>query len=212
MGIMGKKEYKEACQPEGNYFDKYGSNNPIVKRLMKGYFDSFGKLLGESGISRGGYILEAGCGEGHVAAFMQKKIEGVLIDAFDISEKVIREAEEEYSGIHFFVHNIYDGQGGKQYDLIVCSEVLEHMEQPKNGIRNLMKNGEKFIFSVPHEPVWRMMNVARGKYIRDFGNTPGHIQHFTKKSFYRMLTECGLEVIQYERPLPWLMVYCRKIE
>ncbi len=54
MGIMGKKEYKEACQPEGNYFDKYGSNNPIVKRLMKGYFDSFGKLLGESGISRGG--------------------------------------------------------------------------------------------------------------------------------------------------------------
>lgn len=147
-----------------------------------------------------------------MAAFMQKKVEGVLIDAFDISEKVIREAEEEYSGIHFFVHNIYDGQGGKQYDLIVCSEVLEHMEQPKNGIRNLMKNGEKFIFSVPHEPVWRMMNVARGKYIRDLGNTPGHIQHFTKKSFYRMLTECGLEVIQYERPLPWLMVYCRKIE
>lgn len=56
MGIMGKKEYKEACQPEGNYFDKYGSNNPIVKRLMKGYFDSFGKLLSESGISRGGGI------------------------------------------------------------------------------------------------------------------------------------------------------------
>ena len=39
-----------------------------------------------------------------MAAFMQKKVEGVLIDAFDISEKVIGEAEEEYSGIHFFVH------------------------------------------------------------------------------------------------------------
>lgn len=53
--------------------------------------------------------------------------------------------------------------------------------------------------------------MARGKYIRNFGNTPGHIQHFTKKSFYRMLMECELEVIRYEEPLPWLMVYCRKI-
>ena len=64
MGIMGKKEYKEACQPEGNYFDKYGSNNPIVKRLMKGYFDSFGTLLGESGISRGGISWKPDAGKG----------------------------------------------------------------------------------------------------------------------------------------------------
>jgi hypothetical protein len=30
---------------------------------------------------------------------------------------------------------------------------------------------------VPREPIWRIGNMARGRYLGDLGNTPGHIQH-----------------------------------
>ena len=48
----------EVFQPEGNYFDKYGSENPVVKRLMKAFFHSFDNLLQVSGIGRGGIALK----------------------------------------------------------------------------------------------------------------------------------------------------------
>ena len=36
---------------------------------------------------------------------------------------------------------------------------------------------------VPREPVWRVLNVARGRYVRWLGNPPGHIQHFSRAAF-----------------------------
>ncbi len=85
------------------------------------------------------------------------------------------------------------------------------MERPEDAVKNLMRISKEFIFSVPMEPIWRMMNLARGKYIQDLGNTSGHIQHFSKRSFKKVLVECGLEVVCWETPLPWLIVYCRKL-
>lgn len=75
-----------------------------------------------------------------------------------------------------------------------------------------MNYGDRFILSVPNEPIWRIMNMVRGKYIRDFGNTPGHIQHFSMKAFKQMIEGCGLYVVKKSKPLPWLMVYCEKNE
>lgn len=206
-------------QPEGNYYDKYGSKNPIEKLIMKGFFDSIDDMLEFSGIAMmGGYCLEAGCGEGnltqHISNWFCKFDTAVTFNAFDISEKLIEENKYKFSEISFFTHNIYENLEskfipvGEKYNLIVCSEVLEHLERPKDAIENLKNYGNRFIISVPNEPLWRILNVVRGKYLRDFGNTPGHIQHFSMKKFCNMLNECGLRVRKISRPLPWLMVYC----
>jgi hypothetical protein len=40
---------------------------------------------------------------------------------------------------------------------------------------------------VPYEPFWRMANVIRLAYLPQFGNTPGHIQHWGKRNFKKML-------------------------
>ena len=39
------------------------------------------------------------------------------------------------------------------------------------------------LVSVPHEPLWRALNVARGAYLRELGNTPGHLNHWTRAAF-----------------------------
>ncbi len=42
---------KDVIQPEGNYYDKYGSKNPIEKKLISGFFAAFDTMLDVSGIA-----------------------------------------------------------------------------------------------------------------------------------------------------------------
>lgn len=140
----------------------------------------------------------------------------VRLTAFDISSKLIEENTRKYPSVKFFVHNIYEPidkvmlpDKGK-FDMIVCCEVLEHMADPEKAVKNLMQYGDRFLLSVPHEPIWRIMNIARGKYLKAIGNTPGHIQHFSVTAFVTMLERCGLRVLELRKPLPWIMAYCER--
>ena len=64
------------------------------------------------------------------------------------------------------------------------------------------------IVSVPREPLWRALNLGRLKYLRDLGNTPGHLQHWSRRSFLSFL-ERRLEVVAVRSPVPWTMALCR---
>ena len=96
----------EVVQPEGNYYDKYHSTNPIVKWMMKGFKDAISELLDIAG-KEFCQICETGCGEGEITSFIKDMYQNAEIDAFDISEKVIAEASEKIHGINFYTGNIY---------------------------------------------------------------------------------------------------------
>jgi 2-polyprenyl-3-methyl-5-hydroxy-6-metoxy-1,4-benzoquinol methylase len=94
-------------------------------------------------------------------------------------------------------------------ELIVCCEVLEHIEDPEAGLKALQKvTMQSLILSVPKEPLWRILNLARGKYITSWGNTPGHIQHWSKREFIQLVSKY-FEVVEVRSPFPWTMVFCR---
>ena len=61
------------------------------------------------------------------------------------------------------------------------------------------------IASVPFEPIWRIGNMARRRYLRDFGNTPGHVNHWTRWGFKRFVGK-QFSVSDTRSPLPWTMV------
>ncbi len=61
------------------------------------------------------------------------------------------------------------------------------------------------VLSVPWEPVWRLGNLVRGRYVSDLGDTPGHIQHFGRGAFRRLVGR-HLEVRAVRRPFPWTFV------
>jgi hypothetical protein len=44
---------------------------------------------------------------------------------------------------------------------------------------------------VPREPLWRGLNMARGAYLKDLGNTPGHINHWSKRAFNELVSLYG---------------------
>src|SRR3546814_15329572 len=68
---------------------------------------------------------------------------------------------------------------------------------------------EKYlIISVPREPIWCALNIMRGKYLRSFGNTPGHIQHWSQKGFVRLISKY-FDIVEIKKPFPWTMLLCR---
>lgn len=191
----------------GNTYDKYGSRNPIVKWMMGGFESALSELVDKAAPMA---IHEVGCGEGYwVLRWVEQ---GFVARGCDFSEYAIelaREnaAERKLPSSLFETRSIYDLEPGRDSaDLVVCCEVLEHLEDPQAGLLALQQVVDRYlIISVPREPLWCALNLARGKYISDWGNTPGHFQHWTKGSFVRLVSKY-FEVIEVKTPLPWTML------
>jgi len=195
----------------GNTYDKYGTRNPLARWLVRGFEDSIAELVARASPRT---IHEVGCGEGYWV--IQWTRLGFAARGSDLSSKVIELAQanaatEGLNGVSFESRNVYDLQPGRdEADLLVCLEVLEHLHDPDRALRALKRvvTGH-LIVSVPREPIWRALNVARGKYIQDWGNTPGHLQHWSRGDFVRWVQQYAFDVLAVRSPLPWTLMLCR---
>jgi 2-polyprenyl-3-methyl-5-hydroxy-6-metoxy-1,4-benzoquinol methylase len=93
-----------------------------------------------------------------------------------------------------------------EFELVAATEVLEHVTDPERALAEMTRAaGRHLLVSVPHEPLWRALNMARGAYLRQLGNTPGHLNHWTQRSFVSLLGRYG-EVVEVRSPFPWTML------
>ena len=193
---------------EGNYYDKYGSKNFIVKHIMNGYYDNF-KLLILSKTFKN--ILDVGCGEGIITNYIKSLVNDVEIQGMDVSENIISKAKGSFPDINFTVGSIQQIDiPSNSYDLVTACEVLEHVENPLAALEELFRVSKKYVIvSVPNEPTWRISNMIRGKYTMNLGNTPGHIQHWSKKHICNLVQRYG-EILEIKSPFPWTMLLCKK--
>ncbi|MBV9467198.1 MAG: methyltransferase domain-containing protein, partial [Solirubrobacterales bacterium] len=96
-----------------------------------------------------------------------------------------------------------------EFDLVAAIEVLEHVSEPQRTLAEMQRVARRHLLvSVPHEPLWRVLNVLRGAYLRELGNTPGHRNHWSKRGFVRMMERHGT-VVEVRSPFPWTMLLVR---
>ncbi|MBZ9977936.1 class I SAM-dependent methyltransferase [Mesorhizobium sp. BR-1-1-10] len=194
----------------GNTYDKYGTRNPIARRMVQGFEAALSSLVTKV---RPATIHEVGCGEGYWV--MRWLEQGIDARGTDFSAQVIRMAKENARGKdvdhrRFAVRSIYEvAPEPDSADLIVCCEVMEHLEEPRKALQALERIVRSdLILSVPREPIWRVLNLARGKYISALGNTPGHLQHWSQRGIVALASEF-FDVVEVLSPLPWTMMHCK---
>jgi 2-polyprenyl-3-methyl-5-hydroxy-6-metoxy-1,4-benzoquinol methylase len=96
-----------------------------------------------------------------------------------------------------------------EFDMASAIEVLEHVPDPERTVAEMARVAKTYLLvSVPREPLWRGLNMARGAYWRSLGNTPGHLNHWSKRSFTNMLAKHGT-VEEVRSPFPWTMLLVR---
>lgn len=199
----------EPAIPVGNHYPKYQTRNPIARWLVNGFLESFRAL---SRATEARTVLEVGCGEGHLSAILAR--DGRAVRGIDISPSVIAQAraqpDNQAHGARFEVGSVYELRPeADAAELVVCCEVLEHLEQPDKALSILARLARPHLLvSVPREPLWRVLNMARGRYLGDLGNTPGHIQHWSQRQFLALLAR-HVDVVEVRAPLPWTMALCR---
>lgn len=187
---------------------KYQNRNPIACRLLQGFDRAVSSCIAAAKPST---VLEIGCGEGHVTELiLSSGVSNVL--ATDISISLIDEntARIKDPRATFVTADLMSLSVKDRYDLVVCCEVLEHLEDPDRAVDILHDlEARDYVLSVPREPIWRIMNMCRGAYLSDFGNSPGHIKHFSQQGFLKLI-ERKFVVSELHTPLPWTVVLCRR--
>ncbi len=193
----------------GNVYPKYTTRNPVARLLVANFRSHLRDLVAQTGARQ---VHEVGCGEGFLAR--QLAMAGCEVRASDLSPATVAEARQRSAGIappiSFQVADLYQLDPGRDAaELVICCEVLEHLPDPARALGILQQLAlPHLIVSVPREPLWRLLNVARGKYWSELGNTPGHLQHWSRRRFIALL-EQHFEVVEIRAPLPWTMALCR---
>jgi len=198
----------------GNFYDKYHSSNPIYKRLMSEFLKNLLAYISDNSNKQDIKILEIGCGEGYLAYELSKQKENISYQGIDLDTEIIELAQKNCKKANFEVGSVYNLKKYQQnkYDYIIVSEVLEHLTEPEKALQEILKMQTKqFIFSVPNEPIWRILNMMRLKYLKNFGNTPGHLQHWSENNFNKLLSEYFI-ISDFKTVFPWLMALCTKKE
>jgi ubiquinone/menaquinone biosynthesis C-methylase UbiE len=203
---MSAEPHRATAVPIGNAYDKYSASNPIERRLMQGFFRALDACLPATAPAT---VLEVGMGEAEIASRIRERYPAASIVGIDLPDADLASAWDEKGIAGAFADIESLPFPPDSFDLVLAIEVLEHVPDPDAALRDLARVGRgSFVLSVPHEPVWRVANMARGKYLRDLGNTPGHIQHWSQRSFRRQVAE-HLDVQSSASPFPWTMVSAR---
>ncbi|HEX6112421.1 MAG TPA: methyltransferase domain-containing protein [Geminicoccaceae bacterium] len=194
----------------GNHYPKYTARNPIARRLVDGFMLALADLARRSGARQ---VHEVGCGEGFLSTMLAQ--DGLAVRGSDISPSAVaiarRRAAELGLPASFRVADLHDlSPPVDGAELVVCCEVLEHLAEPARALTLLARLAQPhLVVSVPREPLWRLLNMARARYWAALGNTPGHLQHWSARGFLALL-ESHVEVCEVRTPLPWTMALCRR--
>jgi 2-polyprenyl-3-methyl-5-hydroxy-6-metoxy-1,4-benzoquinol methylase len=195
--------------PTGNTFDKYGSTNPVVRRLMSGFEGTLESLFTRADPQS---ILDVGCGEGVLTERWAERLGENPVLGIDLPDPKL-EAEWATRRRENLEFRTFDGGdlpfADGSFDLVAATEVLEHVPEPERTLAEMARVAARHLLvSVPREPLWRALNVARGAYLSDLGNTPGHVNHWSKRGFVAAAGRYG-EVIEARSPFPWTMLLVR---
>jgi ubiquinone/menaquinone biosynthesis C-methylase UbiE len=191
----------ETTNQKTSNVEKYERSGGIEHRLLERFRATLLEEIARLGPRR---ILDAGCGEGIVAAWLTQALPDVELVGVDAREDAVEEFRLRNPGVRAETGDLYGLPFERgEFDLVMAIEVLEHFERPQEALRELARvSSRSVLLTVPHEPFFRGGNLLRGRYVSRLGSTPGHVNTWTRRGFTRMAGEV-MEAPRWWGAFPW---------
>jgi ubiquinone/menaquinone biosynthesis C-methylase UbiE len=192
--------------PIGNASAKYEASNPVVRHLLSRFLHRVDLAAASVGPTS---VLDVGCGEGVVTERLARLLAPAQVLGVDADEAHLTEEWRSRSAdnLSFATGSAYelpfpdDG-----YDLVCAIEVMEHLERPRDALAEMARVARRaLLLSVPNEPSWRISHLLAGRNLRALGNTPGHINHWSKRAFAELVSDYG-RIEEAAGVFPWTLV------
>ena len=187
-----------------NMFE-YDSQNIISKWLYKNFYNKI-KLTITNILAPGDNVLEIGCGPAESSKRIFQFVKNASFEASEFDQRYVSIINKKEYPFRVIQESVYElKRENKEFSIILLLEVLEHLEYPDKALDEIFRVSNNYvIISVPNEPIWCIMNLLRGKYIKNMGNTPGHINHYNSQSLKKLLSKFSTR-IKILKPFPWLI-------
>lgn len=147
-------------------------------------------------LKKEGEVLDVGCGAGTISLYLAYK--GYQVTGIDISKKAIKECQESAKKINlrnvtFYTMNFPDEVPRKKFDFIVCSEVIEHIENRKlafHKMYSLLKPRGILFLTTPssNAPLYKI------GYTKEFDKRVGHVTRYSIESLSKEVKQAGFEI------------------
>ncbi|MEX2292751.1 MAG: class I SAM-dependent methyltransferase [Acidimicrobiales bacterium] len=192
-----------AATPTGNNYDKYGAEHSLERRLVDGFLRALDSVLPAGAPGR---ILEVGAGEGEISSRLRARYPGATVLSIDLHDASLGEEWCRRGALGTFADVRQLPFPDRSFDLVLGIEVLEHVVGPDAALFEIERVSRgAVVLSVPREPIWRIANVLRRRYVRQGGNTPGHLNHWSTRRF-RDLVSSRFDVRATKTPFPWTIL------
>lgn len=186
---------------------KYTQAGGVETRLLARFR---ARLLAEIAPLAPATILDAGCGEGYATSWLVQALPACEVTGVDGRPEALEQFRRRNPDARALEGDLVALPfADDTFDLVVCTEVLEHLPEPAAALRELGRVcAGHLLLTVPHEPFFRAGNVARGRYLSRLGSTPGHVSTWGRRGFMS-LTASELEPVRWISAFPWQAVLAR---
>lgn len=191
-------------------FKKHTHKNPIQKLLLWNFFRNLLDLIASKKVDS---ILDVGCGEGFTLNRLKEHGIGKRLEGIEYLKDAIELGKKTYPYIKIKQGDIYKlPYEDNSFDLVLCTEVLEHLDDPQKALKELIRVSNKYlVVSVPNEPFFMFAQLARGKNWSRFGNDIEHVNHWTMFGFPKFIKKNSkVQILAKRFPFAWTMLLIGK--
>lgn len=129
-------------------------------------------------------VLDVGCGVGEMLSGFAGRFDASLAGV-DLSEEAVRQSRRSHPGMRFETLDVETGSLPERFDLVVCSEVLEHCADREGAVENLRRmTAGHLLVTVPAGPVFPIDRAV------------GHREHFRAPELAALLDRHGFEPLR----------------
>jgi SAM-dependent methyltransferase len=167
-------EYDRGWETKWDDMKRYGPFSRHIRRILK---DIIRPLEIES-------VLDIGCGQGSLLQELCVEFPSIKPYGVDISKSAVELAIQRVPNGRFWVSDISQQPLNEKYDLVVCSEVLEHIPDDITTIQNLRQMTDKYL----------LISAPQGR-MRRFERKVGHVRNYAPGELVKKLEENGFVIV-----------------